>query len=119
MILSLFVTAFYENFPYLSQYFIHPYLSQLLKGVTIASGGVLPRIHPELLTKKASAKLNAATAQPLNQFQIKKTIAKKDLAKVRVLVSLEFVRATKYLEFVRDGEVLGNQIGAAYMKRDT
>ncbi|XP_060236210.1 core histone macro-H2A.2-like [Meriones unguiculatus] len=27
-------------------------LNQLLKGVTIASGGVLPRIHPELLAKK-------------------------------------------------------------------
>nr|1U35_C Chain C, H2A histone family [Homo sapiens]1U35_G Chain G, H2A histone family [Homo sapiens]2F8N_G Chain G, Core histone macro-H2A.1 [Homo sapiens] len=27
-------------------------LNQLLKGVTIASGGVLPNIHPELLAKK-------------------------------------------------------------------
>ncbi|XP_032824969.1 core histone macro-H2A.1 [Petromyzon marinus] len=31
-------------------------LNQLLRGVTIASGGVLPRIHPELLTKKRGAK---------------------------------------------------------------
>ncbi|NXU53758.1 H2AW protein, partial [Turnix velox] len=31
-------------------------LNQLLKGVTIASGGVLPRIQPELLAKKRSAK---------------------------------------------------------------
>uniref|UniRef100_A0A8C0RXQ6 Macro domain-containing protein n=1 Tax=Canis lupus familiaris TaxID=9615 RepID=A0A8C0RXQ6_CANLF len=31
-------------------------LNQLLKGVTIASGGVLPRIHPELLAKKRGTK---------------------------------------------------------------
>lgn len=31
-------------------------LSQLLKGVTIAAGGVLPNIHPELLAKKRGAK---------------------------------------------------------------
>lgn len=29
---------------------------QLLKGVTIAAGGVLPNIHPELLAKKRGAK---------------------------------------------------------------
>ena len=34
-----------------------PFLfSQLLKGVTIASGGVLPRIHPELLSRKKGGK---------------------------------------------------------------
>lgn len=31
-------------------------LNQLLKGVTIASGGVLPNIHPELLAKKRGTK---------------------------------------------------------------
>ncbi|XP_013791614.1 core histone macro-H2A.1-like, partial [Limulus polyphemus] len=31
-------------------------LHQLLKGVTIASGGVLPKIHPELLAKKKGGK---------------------------------------------------------------
>lgn len=30
---------------------------QLLKGVTIASGGVLPNIHPELLKKRKGGKL--------------------------------------------------------------
>ena len=30
---------------------------QLLKGVTIASGGVLPNIHPELLKKRRGGKL--------------------------------------------------------------
>lgn len=36
----------------LSQIFL-----QLLKGVTIASGGVLPKIHPELLKKRKGGKL--------------------------------------------------------------
>ncbi|XP_018584576.1 core histone macro-H2A.1 isoform X3 [Scleropages formosus] len=31
-------------------------LNQLLKGVTIAAGGVLPNIHPELLAKKRGSK---------------------------------------------------------------
>lgn len=31
-------------------------LHQLLRGVTIASGGVLPKIHPELLAKKKGSK---------------------------------------------------------------
>lgn len=34
---------------------------QLLKGVTIASGGVLPRIHPELLAKKRGTKGKSET----------------------------------------------------------
>ncbi|XP_025059328.1 core histone macro-H2A.2 isoform X1 [Alligator sinensis] len=36
-------------------------LNQLLKGVTIASGGVLPRIQPELLAKKRGAKSKSET----------------------------------------------------------
>uniref|UniRef100_A0A8D0G8H9 MacroH2A.2 histone n=1 Tax=Sphenodon punctatus TaxID=8508 RepID=A0A8D0G8H9_SPHPU len=36
-------------------------LNQLLKGVTIASGGVLPRIHPELLAKKRGTKSKSET----------------------------------------------------------
>jgi len=33
------------------------YLFQLLKHVTIASGGVIPRIHPELLVRKKGGKV--------------------------------------------------------------
>uniref|UniRef100_A0A8C5QCE5 Core histone macro-H2A n=1 Tax=Leptobrachium leishanense TaxID=445787 RepID=A0A8C5QCE5_9ANUR len=42
-------------------------LNQLLKGVTIASGGVLPNIHPELLAKKrgSKGKLEAIITPPL------------------------------------------------------
>ena len=36
---------------------IHILSHQLLKGVTIASGGVLPNIHPELLKKRKGGKL--------------------------------------------------------------
>ncbi|XP_015778074.1 PREDICTED: core histone macro-H2A.1-like, partial [Acropora digitifera] len=35
------------------------FIHQLLKGVTIASGGVLPNIHPELLKKRKGGKLVA------------------------------------------------------------
>ncbi|XP_068597602.1 core histone macro-H2A.2 isoform X1 [Brachionichthys hirsutus] len=34
-------------------------LNQLLRGVTISNGGVLPRIHPELLSKKRGARVKA------------------------------------------------------------
>uniref|UniRef100_UPI00398F3871 core histone macro-H2A.2 isoform X2 n=1 Tax=Pristiophorus japonicus TaxID=55135 RepID=UPI00398F3871 len=36
-------------------------LNQLLRGVTIASGGVLPRIHPELLAKKRGSRSKVET----------------------------------------------------------
>ncbi|XP_030067191.1 core histone macro-H2A.1 isoform X2 [Microcaecilia unicolor] len=45
-------------------------LNQLLKGVTIASGGVLPNVHPELLAKKRGSKSKLETI-------IKNTPAKK------------------------------------------
>ncbi|XP_077350542.1 core histone macro-H2A.2 [Festucalex cinctus] len=34
-------------------------LNQLLRGVTISNGGVLPRIHPELLSKKRGSRVKA------------------------------------------------------------
>ncbi|KAI4876439.1 hypothetical protein NFI96_012851 [Prochilodus magdalenae] len=50
-------------------------LNQLLKGVTIAAGGVLPNIHPELLAKKrgSKGKLEAVITPP----PVKKTKAVK------------------------------------------
>lgn len=38
-------------FPFVSR------LRQLLRGVTISNGGVLPRIHPELLSKKRGSRV--------------------------------------------------------------
>ncbi|XP_035761201.1 core histone macro-H2A.1 isoform X4 [Neolamprologus brichardi] len=56
-------------------------LNQLLKGVTIAAGGVLPNIHPELLAKKRGAKGKLETpvspAPEKKPKPVKKTTAKK------------------------------------------
>ncbi|XP_073680449.1 core histone macro-H2A.1 isoform X2 [Garra rufa] len=62
-------------------------LHQLLKGVTIAAGGVLPNIHPELLSKKrgSKAKLEAIVTPPpptkksksVNKAAVKKLGTKK------------------------------------------
>ncbi|KAM6983275.1 core histone macro-H2A.1 isoform 2-T2 [Tautogolabrus adspersus] len=56
-------------------------LNQLLKGVTIAAGGVLPNIHPELLAKKRGAKGKLETpvspAPEKKPKPIKKSTAKK------------------------------------------
>lgn len=56
-------------------------LWQLLKGVTIAAGGVLPNIHPELLAKKRGAKGKLETpvspAPEKKPKTVKKTAAKK------------------------------------------
>ncbi|XP_073429899.1 core histone macro-H2A.1 isoform X1 [Dendrobates tinctorius] len=57
-------------------------LNQLLKGVTIASGGVLPNIHPELLAKKrgTKGKLEAIITPPQAK-KAKTTSPKKSSAK--------------------------------------
>ncbi|XP_042354591.1 core histone macro-H2A.1 [Plectropomus leopardus] len=56
-------------------------LNQLLKGVTIAAGGVLPNIHPELLAKKRGAKgkleIPVSPAPEKKPKTVKKTAAKK------------------------------------------
>ncbi|KAJ8348009.1 hypothetical protein SKAU_G00265980 [Synaphobranchus kaupii] len=57
-------------------------LNQLLKGVTIAAGGVLPNIHPELLAKKrgTKGKLEAIITPPPAK-KSKTSPAKKSAAK--------------------------------------
>ncbi|KAJ8869851.1 hypothetical protein PR048_028860 [Dryococelus australis] len=52
---------------------------QLLKNVTIASGGVLPKIHPELLAKKKGGKFVMGNNMPLT-VPYKKPIATKPLS---------------------------------------
>lgn len=58
-------------------------LNQLLKGVTIASGGVLPNIHPELLAKKRGSKgkleaiITPPPAKKAKTTSPKKTTARK------------------------------------------
>ncbi|XP_063784794.1 core histone macro-H2A.1 isoform X3 [Pseudophryne corroboree] len=62
-------------------------LNQLLKGVTIASGGVLPNIHPELLAKKRGSKgkleaiITPPTAKKNKTTSQKKSTSKKPGAK--------------------------------------
>ncbi|XP_051959682.1 core histone macro-H2A.1 [Xyrauchen texanus] len=56
-------------------------LNQLLRGVTIAAGGVLPKIHPELLAKKRGSKAKLETIitpSPVKRSKtIKKTLVKR------------------------------------------
>ncbi|XP_068950872.1 core histone macro-H2A.1-like, partial [Petaurus breviceps papuanus] len=58
-------------------------LNQLLKGVTIASGGVLPNIHPELLAKKRGSKgkleaiITPPPAKKAKSLSQKKPVSKK------------------------------------------
>ncbi|XP_061660183.1 core histone macro-H2A.1 isoform X4 [Syngnathoides biaculeatus] len=68
-------------------------LNQLLKGVTIAAGGVLPNIHPELLAKKRGAKGKLETplspapekkAKPAKKTPSKKTSGKKGAGRAKV-----------------------------------
>ncbi|XP_061558190.1 core histone macro-H2A.1 isoform X3 [Phycodurus eques] len=67
-------------------------LNQLLKGVTIAAGGVLPNIHPELLAKKRGAKGKLETplspapekkAKPAKKTPSKKMSGKKGAGKAK------------------------------------
>lgn len=65
------------NPPFLTFVFLY----QLLKGVTIAAGGVLPNIHPELLAKKRGAKGKLETpvspAPEKKPKPVKKSVTKK------------------------------------------
>ncbi|XP_018925385.1 core histone macro-H2A.2-like [Cyprinus carpio] len=52
-------------------------LNQLLRGVTISNGGVLPRIHPELLSKKRGAKAKAETQVTVPEKRVNRKPIKK------------------------------------------
>lgn len=56
---------------------------QLLRGVTISSGGVLPRIHPELLSKKRGGRVKADGAAPPPERAEERPKSKKPLRKVK------------------------------------
>ncbi|MBN3287020.1 H2AW protein, partial [Polyodon spathula] len=56
-------------------------LNQLLRGVTIASGGVLPRIHPELLAKKRGARGKVDTQSSPPEKKARKASAVKNTKK--------------------------------------
>ncbi|XP_033469566.1 core histone macro-H2A.2 isoform X2 [Epinephelus lanceolatus] len=52
-------------------------LNQLLRGVTISNGGVLPRIHPELLSKKRGGRVKADSQASLPEKQEERSKNKK------------------------------------------
>ncbi|XP_051937095.1 core histone macro-H2A.2 [Hippocampus zosterae] len=61
-------------------------LNQLLRGVTISNGGVLPRIHPELLSKKRGSRVkpdSQASVPEKKALRAKSTKAVKPLKKVK------------------------------------
>ncbi|TNM99805.1 core histone macro-H2A.2 [Takifugu flavidus] len=58
-------------------------LNQLLRGVTISNGGVLPRIHPELLSKKRGARVRADSQASVPEKVEERPKSKKPLKKVK------------------------------------
>ena len=84
-------------------------LCQLLKGVTIAAGGVLPNIHPELLAKKRGAKGKLETPvspapekkpKPVKKTAAKKQRGKKAGGKAKVRQQAQTQIPVNWLEFV-------------------
>ncbi|XP_051897283.1 core histone macro-H2A.2 isoform X1 [Pristis pectinata] len=84
-------------------------LNQLLRGVTIASGGVLPRIHPELLAKKRGARSKVETilstpsekkAKKAKPSPIKKSAKK---ASVKKATKSKSARKGKRIESSKEG----------------
>ncbi|KAM7384983.1 hypothetical protein PAMP_001087 [Pampus punctatissimus] len=52
-------------------------LPELLRGVTISNGGVLPRIHPELLSKKRGGRVKADSQTSVPEKQEERSKSKK------------------------------------------
>ncbi|XP_056291673.1 core histone macro-H2A.2 [Pseudoliparis swirei] len=52
-------------------------LNQLLRGVTISNGGVLPRIHPELLSKKRGIRVKVDSPAAVPEKKVEQTKSKK------------------------------------------
>ncbi|CAN9500128.1 unnamed protein product [Ophioblennius macclurei] len=58
-------------------------LNQLLRGVTISNGGVLPRIHPELLSKKRGGRVSQASVPDKQEERAKSKKPVKSFKKVK------------------------------------
>uniref|UniRef100_A0A8C2WWL2 MacroH2A.2 histone n=1 Tax=Cyclopterus lumpus TaxID=8103 RepID=A0A8C2WWL2_CYCLU len=52
-------------------------LNQLLRGVTISNGGVLPRIHPELLSKKRGNRVKVDSPASIPEKKVERSKSKK------------------------------------------
>ncbi|KFR10996.1 Core histone macro-H2A.2 [Opisthocomus hoazin] len=79
-------------------------LNQLLKGVTIASGGVLPRIQPELLAKKRGAKGKSETIlSPTPEKKGRKSMVNKKSAKKAKSVKARTPKKNKQKDNEKEG----------------
>ncbi|KAM9726501.1 LOW QUALITY PROTEIN: core histone macro-H2A.2 [Menidia menidia] len=58
-------------------------LNQLLRGVTISNGGVLPRIHPELLSKKRGGRVKVDSQAPAPEKRDERPKTKKPVKSVK------------------------------------
>ncbi|KAM6923067.1 core histone macro-H2A.2 isoform 1-T4 [Lycodopsis pacificus] len=54
-------------------------LNQLLRGVTISNGGVLPRIHPELLSKKRGVRVKVDSQASIPEKKVERSKSKKPI----------------------------------------
>ncbi|XP_053890385.1 core histone macro-H2A.2 isoform X2 [Malaclemys terrapin pileata] len=79
-------------------------LNQLLKGVTIASGGVLPRIQPELLAKKRGAKGKSETIlSPSPEKRGRKSLVSKKSGKKAKATKARAPKKSKQKENEKEG----------------
>eukprot|EP00064_Thunnus_orientalis_P007001 superscaffoldBa00000753_g7020 len=104
-------------------------LNQLLKGVTIAAGGVLPNIHPELLAKKRGAKGKLETpvspAPEKKPKSVKKTAANKmsgkkagGKAKLQVVqADISIVESDAVVHPTNTSLYTGGEVGSALEKK--
>ncbi|XP_067331788.1 core histone macro-H2A.2 isoform X5 [Channa argus] len=58
-------------------------LNQLLRGVTISNGGVLPRIHPELLSKKRGGRVKVESQVSVSEKQEERLKSKKPIKSLK------------------------------------
>uniref|UniRef100_A0A3B3CYH6 MacroH2A.2 histone n=1 Tax=Oryzias melastigma TaxID=30732 RepID=A0A3B3CYH6_ORYME len=58
-------------------------LNQLLRGVTISNGGVLPRIHPELLSKKRGSRVKTDSQTSAPEKQEERSKSKKPVKAIK------------------------------------
>uniref|UniRef100_A0A3Q2Z4M6 MacroH2A.2 histone n=2 Tax=Hippocampus comes TaxID=109280 RepID=A0A3Q2Z4M6_HIPCM len=80
-------------------------LNQLLRGVTISNGGVLPRIHPELLSKKRGSRVKADSQASIPE---KKALRTKSTKAVKPSKKVKGKRGRKPKNTAKDKESVPN-----------
>lgn len=77
--LHLYRNIEYCRTAYSNSLFLKCLLHQLLRGVTISNGGVLPRIHPELLSKKRGGRVKVDSQASVSEKQEEHSKSKKPI----------------------------------------